>query len=495
MTDGPFAWLLWDAGQRVLVATRDRMGLHSLYYQVDGARVLVATRLESILGVLPHQPRLNPRSVTAHINAQAPLSGETFYSDIQAIEAGGQLVITDSTVRVNRYWTVAPQPTLRLSSDREYATACRELLFEVVASYVSNRRVAVTLSGGLDSTTLAAAIRTRTPEVECLAFSWSTPELPESDETVYWSSVSEYLGLPAVEIRADQHWPLSEPEGICTTPATPFYHYYTQLWRVTFEAVRQHDVQLLFDGTSGDHLFGADVLSYPDLLLGGRWMELARQLRLHLLSSEKSLVQILWLGAVQPILVEYFPRWYHTRDQSPVAWLGTAYHDLYRQHFARRNIVPTMLPGKHKRIRVLQDRLLSAILNQLDTLAGEYGLDLRHPLLDHRLVEFSLSLPTTQSFHANRRKYIVRNAMQGFLPNKVLDFQGKIWASAISRRGLREREQAQVWSLMTDMRAADLGFVDEDRLRQNYQDYLDGKHQSSRFWYALTLEDWLRRYF
>ena len=127
--------------------------------------------------------------------------------------------------------------------------------------------------------------------------------------------------------------------------------------------------------------------------------------------------------------------------------------------------------------------------------AERNGVEFRHPLLDHRLIEFALSLPTDQTFRASQRKIIVRNAMRGLLPSSVIDMWDKILPSAIFHRGIREREQAKVWPLMTNMRAAEMGFVDEPKLRCAYQDYLDGKTDNTLFWHTLTLEDWLRRWF
>ena len=132
---------------------------------------------------------------------------------------------------------------------------------------------------------------------------------------------------------------------------------------------------------------------------------------------------------------------------------------------------------------------------QINQQAEEYAIEFRHPWLDHRLVEFAASLPTEQTFRAATYKFIVRNAMKGYLPDSVLNLQDKIVPTAIATRGLRERECDKVWALITNMRAAELGFVDEGRLQQAYQDYLKGRNQSASFWYTITLEDWLRRHF
>ena len=144
----------------------------------------------------------------------------------------------------------------------------------------------------------------------------------------------------------------------------------------------------------------------------------------------------------------------------------------------------------------MQDPFLTQVAEHCDRRAGaRHDIKMRHPLLDHRLFEFAASLPTTQTFRAGQRKIIMRNAMRGLLPDDIVNMWGKITPETISERGLREREQGKVWPLLAHMRAAELGLVDEARLREAYQSYVDRKTNDSLFWYTLTLEDWLRRYF
>jgi asparagine synthase (glutamine-hydrolysing) len=493
---GPFAWILWDSDRHELVVARDRIGSQGLYYTVHGETVLITNRVELLLDALPSSPVFNPRSVIAQINALAPLAGETFYENIHAIEPGGLLTITRNGIESSHYWRVEPQPTLKLASDAEYAEAFRGLLCQVVAGYISPGRIGVTLSSGLDSTSVAAAIRIVAPAADLTAFCLITPELPEADESWYSSAVCSHLNLPAVTIRADLHWTLCASGGIKTSAATPFYNYYTELWDATFREIRQHGVNVVFSGISGDHLFGGNVFAYPDLLLTCRWLELARQIRTHLSQPERkmNLVQVTRRMVLGPVAHSYLPR-LRKISKDPVPWLRTEYHGLYQECLVRSDKSYRMLPGRQQRLRTLRDPLLPRIIEQANLQAAEHSIEFRHPLLDHRLIEFAASLPTTQTFRAAQRKIIMRNAMRGYLPDGVLNMRGKIYPTAIARRGLREREQAKVWALMTDMRAAELGFVDEKRLQEAYRAYLADKQQSALFWYTLTLEDWLRRYF
>lgn len=142
----------------------------------------------------------------------------------------------------------------------------------------------------------------------------------------------------------------------------------------------------------------------------------------------------------------------------------------------------------------LRDPLLSQILETAGREAESHEIELLHPLLDHRMIEFAASLPTWQTHHGGERKILVREALRGILPTDVVDLRGKIYPSAICHRGLREREKDRVWELLTDMRLADLGLVDQSRLRKTYEAYLEGA-DGTNFWYPLSAEAWLREYF
>lgn len=493
---GTLSWVLWDSQSQSLVIANDRLGNHSFYYATLNQTFWLASQLEFLLGIdaLPRQP--NPRSLVAQITGCAPLAGETFYASIHKLEPAGWMRLQPGNQRVGRYWQVQPQPALKLASDDEYAQALLDLLLRVIPGHIPSGPAGITLSSGLDSTTVAAAIRQQAPETRLLALCMVAPEIPQADESLLSAEVSRFLGIPSLQIRADLLWPLSSPQGIQTSASTPYYGYYTELIGETLQAARQRGLTVVFSGLSGDHLFGGNVFAYPDLLLTGRWIELVRQIRYHLPRSSMgySLPLILRRMVLAPIRAAYFPAW-RVDTTPPAPWLRPAYVDLYREHFIRPPKVHRMLPGRLARFRMLNHPSLLSGVELLNRQAESLGLEFRHPLLDHRLIEFAASLPTDQTFRASQRKIIVRNAMRGLLPPSVLEMWNKIVPAEICHLGLRQRERDKVWRLMTNMRSAELGYVDESALRQAYQDYLDGKTDSTHFWHTLTLEDWLRRWF
>jgi asparagine synthase (glutamine-hydrolysing) len=495
---GQFAWILWDAPRHILVAARDRLGTQGLYYAERGDTLWVSGDLEALLAQVPGPHRLSLRSAIAQIHALTPAAGETFYEGIAAVEPGGWLEATTKGISRHSYWRMEAQPELRLPSDAEYAEAYRALLLEVVRGYVAGARMGVTLSSGMDSTSVAAAIKAVVPTADLTALTWTTPELPAAEEYPLAGLVAARLGLPQLTLRADLNWTLCTPEGLHTDRGAPFLLYYEEAWDVTHQAFREHDVEIVFDGMSGDNLFGGNVFVYPDLLLTGRWLRLARELCYHLPRSplKPTLARAVRTMIISPIAQAYFP--FLVRRSPPAPWLRAGQRPLFREVSSRPSHAPSirMLPGRARRLQSLQDPFLTQVAEHVDRRARtHHGIEMRHPLLDHRLFEFAASLPTTQTFRAGQRKVIVRNAMRDTLPDEIVDMWGKITPETISERGLREREVGKVWALLSGMRAADLGLVDEAALRETYQRYLDGKTSNALFWYTLTLEDWLRRYF
>ncbi len=493
---GDAAWIAFDAQQRKLTAARDRMGMHCVYHAAHGNQVWLSLSLDALLACWPGRRELNPSAIVRQLNAQAPVEGETHFAGIQALHRGCALTLTPGKQHVQRYWEMRLLPVLRLESDEAYAEAYRSVLFDVARGYAPSGRAAVTLSSGMDSSSVAAALREVAPALDLQAMTWTTPELAEADELAYVKETAGKLDIPLHVVRGDQHWTLSHPDGARTNASSPFALYYDDLWDAAHACIRDAGATTVFDGFSGDALFGANVYAYPDLFVEGRWLQLAREMRAHMRLTPSGITwpQALRRMVLGPVARAYLPGLMKSRVPAPAPWLSPSQHALW-QSTQQPAVAQEGKPGRRMRFNFVADNFASQVGIHYNSLARRFGLEPRHVLLDHRLVELALSLPTEQTIRNGQRKTIMRNAMRGRLPDSVLDMWGKIVPTTLSERGLREREQAKIRHYLTNMRAAELGYVDEDKLRSAYSDYLDNKTQNALFFYAVTLEDWLRRYF
>jgi asparagine synthase (glutamine-hydrolysing) len=489
---GPFAWALWDSGEKRLVAARDRLGTRALYYTVQGEILHLASGLEALLATLPSPLSPNPLAVHEHLHGLPPRPGETFYQGISILRPGEVLVATRDRLDRRLYWRIEPRPPLRLENEDAYAEAVWTRLLQAVEESAPEGPTGVAMSGGFDSTSVATALRVARPEAEITVFTWTARDLPEADESFKAEATARALGYPVIPIPADRHWPLSREPGIRPAPEGPLYNFYTDVWEVVFEAARERGIPVLLTGYGGDSLFGGNAYSYPDLLLTGRWLRLAGEVRRHLPRSSVGFRGILRRMILSPILHSLLPQ-RAARGPRPVPWLGPKLAGLREARTAASR--EWLLPGRLQRLGILRDPFISAVALQSTDHASRHGIDLRHALLDHRLWELAAALPSTQTFAAGNRKIALRNALRRVLPPDVWSSLGKTYPSAIAHHGLRERETGKVWDLLRGMRAADMGFGDEALLHEEYRSYLAGKNQGGLLWQALTLEAWLRQYF
>jgi len=497
LIEGPLSWTVWDSHQRRFLGVRDRMGIEELYYAQSGSAIWVSNRIDHLLQQVPHLNRFNSRSLVGYLNARQPLAGETFYDGIQQVRPGHYLVISDQGLQTEPYWKLTPGPMLKLSSDQEYADAFLEIFQKVVGEYTwGDDKAIIALSSGLDSTSLAYFLRSAHPQGTLTALRMIAPDLPQADEDRYSAEVSNLLSLPSLTLRMDLNWPLQSPEGIATHRASPHYHFYANLWDQNYRLAAREDIKVFFTGMFGDALYGSVIPVLADLFLTGHWLGCLDQIRRigRNFPPSPSIPKIFYWGLLGPILKAYTPGWIQPRPR-PVPWLAASQYKTFQENFG---YIPENLgfpPGRVQRMKCLANEGPAYATIAQSQRASPYGIRIRHPYMDHRLAEFATCLPSFQTHRDGLNKVIVRRAMRGRLPDSILDAKSKIYPIAVFDRGVREREREKVMRLLTGMRLAESGFVDEGCLQQEYLDYVAGKHRRSGFWKALCVEDWLRRWF
>jgi asparagine synthetase B (glutamine-hydrolysing) len=279
-----------------------------------------------------------------------------------------------------------------------------------------------------------------------------------------------------------------------TPTPIPLLGVYQEAWIATFQKMNQHGWRTLIMGALGEVCFGNFISSYPDLFISFRWIELFKQIRHEIDAGYHKRLD--WKTPLRMILKPLFL--YLKGGQtvpSPRApvWLHPSKLDLYQQlRRSRRPLRRLGLPARVERWRQISYAAGAQNLNGYQKLARHFGIELRHPLFDHRVLEFALSLPAEQTYRGGMHKYIMRNAMRDLLPEAVVDLRPKILPIRLFERGLRERSLEQADALMANMKLAEMGYVLPQEIKATYQLYLDKKTDRSDFFYTLVLESQLR---
>ena len=471
------------------VVATDHLGMEPLFYARSGSnKWVVAETVEEILRAPPHsETPLDEASIVGHIaGPYAPRPGSTFFAGVHAVIPGTLVRLTPEGSEETSYWEPLANGVDRSMTLAQAATKLRRLLFEVVPEYLSGTPVAVTLSSGMDSTTVLAALVESKADV--LAVAWTSPDIPEADEAAWARLTAAKLGVPLVELAVTTGSLLPEA-GIVTHRSTPLFNVFDHMWSAMSQKAAEKSRQVLFTGFSGDHLFGGWVSAAVDSLLELRPIHTAR----YLFRSRPRYPNL--LRALRTELLSPLARQAATgawaRRQSPVPWLHPEYRNLWLERQVE-TLGPGLRPGRAERLSGLSDGLISQLAEDMTIQTQPYGVELRHPFLDRRLVEFALSLPSWMLNDGNTDKLVLRQAMRGILPDEVVELEN-ILPGPIARQAIRARADP-ILALTRDMHAADLGFVSEPVLAQHVAGFMREEHDDMSFWNTLTLEDWLRRF-
>jgi asparagine synthase (glutamine-hydrolysing) len=506
---GGFVFVLWDPNEQQILCARDHMGMYPLYYQYSPKRFVFASEIKQILALSENSGAFNESMIGLHLAGVWRANDITFFSEISQIPPAHRLIVSRDKKECHKYWSIDPQHQIYYKTDEEYGQHFKDLFVEAIRCRLrSHETTGISLSGGLDSSSVisvAAWLHKQGEDVPwpLHTFSWWYDELSSADEREYSTAVNELYGLVAHPEIADNIWPLKDEPEYITDWDDPFSGYYQLLFKCLFQKAHKAGIDVLLSGHFGDGLIGGNVFPYPDYLFHGQWLCLASELLQHNQHSHLSTLGLFWRLCVKPAIPRQIKNLYHrlpvSKNYQIPDWITPEF--VKRIDLKHLLEVANRYPRKFSPSRGARYLAISHLHN-IDVavdhirVARRYGLEIRHPWFDKRLVEFVMAIPPNQTVRSGVRKVILRNAMRGILPEKVRTRQGKTYPSALAHRGLRERERSKVKDLLTDTRIAQMGWVIEDRLQQHYDRYLSGDPNTEwPPWQAITLELWLREHF
>lgn len=418
--EGDFAFVVWDPRAQRLYAARDRTGIRPLFYASGPGRLDAAGSLRAVLALRGGAPELEPEAFTAHL-ARARAPGATIWRGIERLPPGSWLSRDRHGLRVERYWTAAPRhPGCRTLP--EWGEAAREILGRAVADRVRGAaRAGVLVSGGLDSSALTV-LAARHLGAGRLAGCASVPAgaTPFPDERPLLDALERRCARLVIE-RLPPPCPdpfdraVLEPQfERHRRPTNPFFY----MDRALLGALAARGATVVLSGFWGD-----GTLSYR----GDGWLAglLARR------SPGRALGIALALR----------------RRGEPLAPLLRA-----------RALEATLRRVTATGFSAVEDGVVEA--------AGA-GIDLAFPFLDRRVVELALAAPPELFVAGGRRRALLREAMQGLLPEAIRQRTTKTPFVPEHAAAMRRHWPSYVaFAAALRRRRGELdGFVDVDRLR------------------------------
>jgi asparagine synthase (glutamine-hydrolysing) len=500
---GMFALAVWDREARSLTLIRDRLGIKPLYWGQFGGTFVFGSELRAI--------RAHPRAVTS-INRAAVVDlvrhgyvtgGHSIYNEVQRVPPGSMLTISaEGTSTASRYWTVqatAPESV-------EAPEAVRERIEALLSDAVKRRMVAdvplgAFLSGGVDSSAVTALMQAQSSRpIKTFTVGFGQQDY---DEAAHAREVSTRLGTDHTEIRFDAD------EGAALIPRLPEmndepFADSSQIPTFLVSQVARRDVTVALSGDGGDEVFAG----YTRHQLASRWSRIRRipsPLRRALGGALRSVSPATLDRLMQALPSNRRPPQAGMRLHKLGAVLGASslqsvYDNLtsYGDHFvlgadphgAGADEGVTVDPVLWMQTRDLNGYLPDDVLTKVDRASMAVGLEVRVPILDHRVVEALWALPSNLKIHDGASKWLLREILYRHVPRELFDRPKQGFAVPVTRwlRGpLRDWAETQ---LSAD-RLKREGIFDAATVQKLWSAHLAGRvDHSGALWATLMFQAW-----
>lgn len=491
---GPLAVVVLDLPRRRVVCGRDALGDRTLFYYLDRRVLAVASEAHALLGYPSVSSRLDEATVARFYALRAPAHGASFFADVHELPPAHGLSVGPEGVRQWRHWSPRVGTRPRRRSDADHVAEFRSVLRESVRCRLrADGPSAVLMSGGLDSTSVAALAAREAadadPRRRPLAVSWVFDELTSIDERPYMDAVLAAAGLATLRFAGDDAWPLADPATWPHHPDAPLEGLFRRLRQRAYAAAAGAGRRVLLTGEYGDNLYSGHVDWLSDLLREGRWLAAGRGLLSGLRPENRRAPGATVGDAVFRAL--------GGRRYGPPAtdWLTPEAQAL--THSEGNEIAPTGLTsGRRERWDALFSPRGSQAVALETANAARAGVELRRPYRDRRLIELCLGLPAHLVFRPGWLKWILRQAMTGILPEAVRRRRHGSSLFPLCRRGLVEREAATANALLHSPKAMWPRYVRADWLTAAYPRALAEQRQGAAAviaWRCICMELWSQR--
>ncbi len=443
---GDFAFAVWDELRQQLFCARDALGVKNLVYFVSPRLFAFASEIKGLL-CLPEVPRtVSDAQIAGYLTHAIADPQQSFYESIRHVLPGECLTVTASERRARLYWTVDQDRELRLPSDDDYADAFREIFTEAVRCRLRGLTPAASLlSGGLDSSSVTCMARRLLDGHPLHTISIVFDETPEADERRYMSEVLAGGGLTPHEIRGDRMTPLFDAERMMWHLEEPVRNLGLCMQWLMLQAAHAQGLRQLLTGNGGDGIVSYGLFRLAELTGAGQWGLVRREL--HDFAAAKGhgwrwQARVWWEFAGRPLVPNWARRVRRAmRGRWPAA-RGAV--NFANPEFARRVersgalARPLAQPRTEREDHCEGIRLTTSTAGQFDRSVQAWRAEQRHPLLDRRLAEFCVALPSEQKFHQGQTRLIFRRAMRGVLPEPIRNRDSKTTSAlSLTRASLR----------------------------------------------------------
>jgi len=505
---GMFAFAIWDEKARTLLLARDRVGIKPLYYHLTGSSLSFASELKAILSDPSVDRAIAPDLIDRFLTFMYVPGAETLLKGIQKLPPGHYLLIKNGQETVRQYWDLQFVEARPRPSEQHVEAELLSLLSETVGLHmIADVPVGILLSGGVDSTgVLSLAVDNTDKTISTFTVGFSGNDF--ADERPYARLAAERYGTRHYEMTITARnfadflpsyvWHMEEP--VCEPPAIALYY--------VSKLAREH-VTVLLSGEGGDEAF-AGYSNYRNLV----WLERLKRggpaLNSALaggMSLASSLFSASRVAKYIPLMSDQFPDYYYSRTTNPYRTTGNGLGAVYSTDFLNsvdreHSVEPVRALQAHMRGRDTLNTMLyidtktwlpDDLLIKADKMTMANSIELRVPLLDHKVLEFAASLPSNYKLSGLTGKFILKKALSKRIPKEIRN-RKKTGFPVPYGSWLRAELKGLVRDVLMDSRTIDRGYFSKDAVERMLRANANGSDRSKDIFSLLTLELWQRTF-
>lgn len=509
--NGMFAFALHDRRRGVVLLARDRMGIKPLHYAVDGSRLVFASELKALLVDPALRRGVDPVALDQYLALEFVPSPLSMVRGISKLPPAHTLMwsIAEGTHSLRRYW----EPSLREGADsvrsaRSLDSQCEELLGvlreSVRKELISDVPLGVFLSGGIDSSAVAAMMTQLGSDVKSFSVGFADRSFDESE---FARKVAQHLGTDHHELVLEPEMLLGlipklpslldEPLGDASI--IPTY--------LLSEFTRRH-VKVALGGDGGDELFAGyptlqahRLAAYYGRVPGALRRGLVEPVVRRLPVSRGNLsfdfrAKRFVAGAAYPV-PERHQRWMGSfaREERRALLSGDVQEAVARSGSAGLDApgdgaAAPREPLNQVLLLDMRGYLENDILVKLDRASMMASLEGRVPLLNNDFVEYATGLPLDLKLRGMKSKFLFKRALRGVLPESILRRRKKGFGIPVAewfRGPLRE----QMLSVLSPERMARQGFFEPAAVATLVREHLEGRRDNRKqLWTLFAFELW-----
>ena len=506
---GMFALALWDQRTQTLLAARDRAGEKPFYYATTPRGLFLASEIKALVAQREVSREIDFEALDQFLTYEYVISPRTIFTAVRKLPAAHYLLYRNNEVTIHRYWDAA-SVHVREWTDADAADALRATLERAVRSQMmSDVPVGVFLSGGIDSSAVAAMMRGTPAGQPVSSFSMgfddgSYNELPYAREVATLCGTRHFEGQVTPDVAAlfDQLI-VHMDEPFADVSMFPTY--------LVSRMAREH-VKVVLTGDGGDELFGG-YDAYQAQALAGRFEAVAPGMAVRALDSvlervpptsrKKGLVNktrrfVSGLAAAPQEIAQY--RWmtFLSADRKQ-----RLYTPRFQNALLSSDVYAPVKQALQRGGADLLNRQLYAdltiyladdILVKVDRMSMATSLETRAPFLDVEVMELAFSMPGDLKVRAGERKFVLKQAVQQLLPSHIL--RRKKEGFSIPMKNWLRRELAPLMEqLLAPDRLGKRGFIEASEARRLMDEHLKGRANHAHVLFSLMVfERWAQEF-